>query len=139
MVKEEALNILLTHINYNTTCLQLELSLQLACEYCRKEADLLSHKRKKRSTSRRLLLTTNKCQQPWDEKWAHLSAALYRKHNLVWQYLNLEVDRTIQYVSLWKSKRQQLTETEKRSDQPEELPTPPENVIVCSSNLFLII
>jgi hypothetical protein len=61
-------NVLLTEIGPNSTCLSLSIPIQLACGVCSPRMDITSFSRKRKHNQRQLS-DRRKCQQYWDDKW----------------------------------------------------------------------
>ena len=84
-------NVLLTEIGPNSTCLSLSIPIQLACGVCSPRMDITSFSRKRKHNQRQLS-DCRKCQQYWDDKWLsrkYQSSANMKMYKDVRTYLNI--------------------------------------------------
>ena len=96
-------NVLLTEIGPNSTCLSLGIPIQLACGVCTPRMDITSFSRKRKHNQRQLS-DRRKCQQYWDDKWlsGHCPTnAKLKMYKAVRDYLNItsNLDMDVQKYS----------------------------------------
>ena len=94
MAKRKDINILLSSLSLETTCTDIELPLQLACNNCKKYLDPILFTRNRKEKTQKNIFSRNKCKQLWDQKWADARDSTYhQKHILSCRYLHIQVER----------------------------------------------
>ena len=84
-------NVLLTEIGPNSTCLSLGIPIQLACGVCSPKMDITTNSRKRKHNQRQLS-DCRKCQQYWDDKWMYghcPTNAKLKMYKALREYLNI--------------------------------------------------
>ena len=107
-------DILLSDIQYNSTCITLELPHSICCDNCKNDVESACGMMKKSSKKKkryRDLSDRRRCKQPWDSCHgsSNVTIATNKRYNVVREYLKINSDVTISYHNLRKQK-----ETNKR-------------------------
>ena len=95
--------ILLSEIQYKSICVSLSLPHHLACSNCESTLDLRIRKRGSKNKERHKC-DRRKCQQYWDPSWTcgnHTTQCNIKKHQLVRNYLQVEREVVIDYISCY--------------------------------------
>ena len=82
----------------DSSCVSLQLPMNLACDHCKKKLDPLTFNRQKKLKKTEIQTSRlYKCHKPWDVSFATTSGKTLQ-HNKVRTFLNLEKDVTVEYV-----------------------------------------
>lgn len=106
--RSRAVHIDLSHINYDTTCVNIlpgSLPFNLACENCGPKLDIFTKKSSKSNKKERHEHETNRCKQYWLSKWVtHDNSTIEHvsKHKLTRSYLHIDQDIELEYETLKK-------------------------------------
>ena len=117
-VRSRAIDLDLSDINYDTTCIDIVpggLPLSIACEICHPKLDIHTKKSSQRSKKERQKHSTNKCKQYWMSKWSNQNIGLLTKHNFTRRYLNIKQDVKIQFEE-YKKRKSNLISMQKTNE-----------------------
>ena len=104
------MDILISDIKLDSTCVNLNLPRSLACSNCVQQyPDPLQHRRKKRKSSakQRHLSQRSRCLQYWDTSWANSSPTYLCLHQRVRRYLAIQQHAQVERVYLTGPKKKE--------------------------------
>ena len=75
-------------ICYDSTCVTLDLPLDLCCYICFQQKDIFTKKSSQPEKKQKYLHQSNRCQQLWDSSWSakeKVTNGMLLQHNRVWE------------------------------------------------------
>ena len=96
----------LSDLNYDSTCISLELPYDIACEVCKPKSNFSLLKKSSRPSQKRLkyLHYTNRCKQYWDSHWvkpSNVTNGILLNHVQSRRYLGVAPDVAIEYYCVY--------------------------------------
>ena len=80
-------------VKYVSTCITLDLPIELCYDVCHRKKDIFTKKSSKLEKRHKYLHATNRCKQLWDNKWLeqnNVTSGLLKQHNRVRNYLGIQ-------------------------------------------------